>query len=72
MGMATFTEDESIIESEFKQIRQAYEDIRQQYFQDDIKFSYCSMGMSDDYPLAIECGSNIVRVGTGIFGERIY
>jgi uncharacterized pyridoxal phosphate-containing UPF0001 family protein len=30
------------------------------------------MGMSDDYPLAIECGSNIVRVGTGIFGERIY
>ena len=72
MGMATFTEDEAIIESEFKQIRKAFDDIRQQYFQNSDKFSYCSMGMSDDYPLAIECGSNIVRVGTGIFGERIY
>lgn len=72
MGMATFTEDEALIESEFKQIRKAFDDIRQQYFQNNDKFSYCSMGMSDDYPLAIECGSNIVRVGTGIFGERIY
>lgn len=72
MGMATFTDDESLIESEFKQIRKAFDDIKQQYFPEDDKFSYCSMGMSDDYPLAIECGSNIVRVGTGIFGERIY
>ena len=72
MGMATFTDDETIIESEFKQIRKAFDDIRQKYFQNDEKFSYCSMGMSDDYPLAIECGSNIVRVGTGIFGERTY
>jgi pyridoxal phosphate enzyme (YggS family) len=72
MGMATFTDDESLIESEFRQIRKAFDDIKQQYFPEDDKFSYCSMGMSDDYPLAIECGSNIVRVGTGIFGERIY
>ena len=72
MGMATFTEDEGLIELEFKQIRKAFDDIKQQYFLEDKKFSYCSMGMSDDYPLAIECGSNIVRVGTGIFGERIY
>ena len=71
MGMATFTDDESLIESEFRQIRKAFDDIKQQYFPEDDKFSYCSMGMSDDYPLAIECGSNIVRVGTGIFGERI-
>lgn len=72
MGMATFTDDESLIESEFRQIRKAFDDIKQQYFPEDDKFSYCSMGMSDDYLLAIECGSNIVRVGTGIFGERIY
>ena len=72
MGMATFTDDESLIESEFRQIRKAFDDIKQQYFPEDDKFSYCSMGMSDDYPLAIECGSNIVRVGTGIFGESIY
>ena len=72
MGMATFTEDNALIESEFRQIRHVFEYLAQQYFKDNIKFSYCSMGMSDDYLLAIECGSNIVRVGTGIFGERIY
>ena len=72
MGMASFTDDQTQIESEFKQIRKVFDDIKQKYFSDDIKFTYCSMGMSDDYPLAIECGSNIVRVGTGIFGERIY
>ena len=72
MGMATFTDDEELIESEFKTIRQEFEKIKQQYFPDDEKFTYCSMGMSDDYMIAIGCGSNIVRVGTGIFGERIY
>ncbi len=72
MGMATYTDDEKQIESEFKTIRQEFEKIKQQYFPDDEKFTYCSMGMSDDYMIAIGCGSNIVRVGTGIFGERIY
>lgn len=72
MGMATFTDDEKQVELEFKTIRQEFEKIKQQYFLEDEKFSYCSMGMSDDYLLAIENGSNIVRVGTGIFGERIY
>ncbi|MBO5721315.1 MAG: YggS family pyridoxal phosphate-dependent enzyme [Bacteroidales bacterium] len=72
MGMATYTDDEELIESEFKTIRQEFEKIKRQYFPENEKFSYCSMGMSDDYPLAIACGSNIVRVGTGIFGERIY
>ena len=72
MGMATFTEDQELIKSEFKTIRQEFEKIKQQYFSEDEKFSYCSMGMSDDYLIAIEHGSNIVRVGTGIFGERIY
>lgn len=72
MGMATFTDDKELIKSEFKTIRQEFEKIKQQYFSNDEKFSYCSMGMSDDYTIALECGSNIVRVGTGIFGERIY
>lgn len=72
MGMATFTDKEELIKSEFKTIRHEFEKIKQQYFSDDKKFAYCSMGMSDDYTIAIEQGSNIVRVGTGIFGERIY
>ena len=72
MGMATFTDDEKQIESEFRTIRAEFDKIKAEYFQNDDKFSYCSMGMSDDYHLAIENGSNIVRVGSGIFGERIY
>ncbi len=72
MGMATYTDDQEQIVSEFKTIRGEFDKIKQQYFSDDDKFSYCSMGMSDDYLLAIECGSNIIRVGTDIFGERKY
>lgn len=72
MGMATYTDDQEQIAVEFKIIRGEFDKIKQQYFSDDDKFSYCSMGMSDDYLLAIECGSNIIRVGTDIFGERKY
>ena len=70
--MATFTDDEKLIASEFRTIRAEFDKIKDKYFSNNENFSYCSMGMSDDYTLAIENGSNIVRVGTGIFGERNY
>ena len=68
MGMATFTEDESIIRSDFSRIQQVYASAR------DIigpEFSELSIGMSDDYPIAIQYGSTMVRIGSMIFGERV-
>lgn len=73
MGMATFTDDENVIRSDFQRLLD-----RQQTLHDWIGESLnvhpgcneLSMGMSDDYPLAIEMGSTIVRIGSMIFGER--
>lgn len=67
MGMASFVDDESQIREEFGILKQLFDEL----------FSLkpletLSMGMSGDFPLAIECGSNSVRVGSAIFGERNY
>lgn len=67
MGMATFTDDQQQIGSEFMQLRQIFETIKH-YFLPQI--SVISMGMSGDYEIAIECGSNMVRIGSSIFGSR--
>lgn len=72
MGMASYTDDEAQIKEEFVSIRSEFDKVKQKYFANNPKFRYCSMGMSHDYAMAVECGANIVRVGTGIFGERIY
>lgn len=72
MGMATFTEDETEIKREFDSLKQFFNEIKQNYFADRETFREISMGMSHDYPLAIEAGSTLVRVGSKIFGERIY
>lgn len=71
MGMATFTDNETQIKQEFSRLKSTFEDLK------DITTSNCnlqtiSMGMSGDYPLAIECGSTMIRVGSSIFGERNY
>lgn len=71
MGMATFTKDEFIIRNEFKQLKTYYVTIKNTYFRDDGKFREISMGMSNDYKIAVEEGATIVRIGSGIFGERI-
>jgi pyridoxal phosphate enzyme (YggS family) len=64
MGMATLTEDQEQIAKEFNSLHMVY----QQYASNpSLSFEYCSMGMSGDYPLAIKCGSNMVRVGSKIF-----
>lgn len=70
MGMATFTNNENQIKKEFKTLFNYFENIKSRYFQQRSDFSEISMGMTDDYLLAIEEGSTIVRIGSGIFGER--
>jgi pyridoxal phosphate enzyme (YggS family) len=68
MGMATFTEDEKQISEEFKKLK----DIFEKYKAQNRDFKILSMGMSGDYKIAIANGSNMVRVGSAIFGARNY
>lgn len=68
MGMATFTQDTIQIKQEFNSLKHLYDKIASSY----LPISTLSMGMSGDYQLAIECGSNMVRIGSSIFGERNY
>jgi len=70
MGMASFTDDHSLVRKEFKTLRRLFEELRRDYFASDASFSEVSMGMSSDYTLAIEEGSTMVRIGSLIFGER--
>jgi hypothetical protein len=72
MGMATFSSDKNIIESEFKQLKSIFEKLKSNYFVENKSFDQLSMGMSDDFSIAIECGSTMVRIGSSIFGSRIY
>ncbi len=72
MGMATNTGDTGRIQSDFRLIRSTFDTIRNDIAPDLRGFDTVSMGMSDDYPLAIGCGSTLVRIGTGIFGPRQY
>ena len=69
MGMATYTDDVNIIRADFEALAAAKREL-EPLFDDD--FNILSMGMSDDYPIAVECGSTMVRVGSRIFGERTY
>ena len=72
MGMATFTDDESVIRADFAALRDIYDAARSAFFSDSEAFSEFSIGMSDDYRIAIEYGSTMVRIGSMIFGERTY
>ena len=68
MGMATFTSDIEVIDEEFKMIKRIYDNVASI----DPKFRVLSIGMSDDYNIAIENGSTMIRVGSKIFGKRNY
>ena len=68
MGMATFTSDIEVIGEEFKMIKRIYDNV----VSIDPKFRVLSIGMSDDYNIAIKNGSNMIRVGSKIFGKRNY
>ena len=72
MGMATFTDDKNQIRSEFKSLKDLFDELKNTYFTDNTSFKEISMGMSDDYQIAIEEGSTMVRVGSSIFGVRNY
>ncbi len=70
MGMATFTEDETKVKREFDALKVIFDIVKQKNtFGSD--FTILSMGMSGDYQIAIESGSNMIRVGSAIFGERV-
>ncbi|MDO5665102.1 MAG: YggS family pyridoxal phosphate-dependent enzyme [Bacteroidia bacterium] len=70
MGMATYTDDLEQVRSEFRLIKSLFDEFKSQYFSNDDNFKEISMGMSGDYPIAVEEGATIIRVGTLIFGER--
>ena len=72
MGMATFTDDQEQVRGEFRHLHQIFQDLKVQYFAQDPDFKEISMGMSEDYPIAIEEGSTLVRIGSAIFGPRNY
>ena len=69
MGMATFTDDETIVRADFERLAACKRELAE-YFGE--QFDMLSMGMSDDYPIALEYGSTEVRIGSTIFGAREY
>jgi len=70
MGMATFTDNTAQIRQEFKALASTFNTLKQHHLSSVESFQEISMGMSDDYPIAVEEGSTIIRVGSKIFGER--
>ncbi len=72
MGMASLTDDKAIIRAEFKTIKATFDRLKNEIFDGCDYFTEVSMGMSSDYPIAIEEGATIVRIGSSIFGNRNY
>ncbi len=72
MCMASNVSDNVQIAWEFTMARETFQVTKDTYFADDDNFNIRSWGMSHDYPIAVQCGSNMVRVGTSIFGSRQY
>ena len=72
MGMASFTDDVSVVDGEFSRIEQVFRQIKAQWGEGMPAFRELSIGMSGDYMTALRHGATLVRVGTAIFGERDY
>lgn len=72
MMMASYVEDEAQIRQEFRSAHNFFDEVKQRYFAESPYFTQRSWGMSHDYPIAVEEGSTMVRVGTAIFGPRVY
>ncbi|HRY32231.1 MAG TPA: YggS family pyridoxal phosphate-dependent enzyme [Bacteroidales bacterium] len=68
MGMATFTDNPEIVSGEFNDLAALFKELKNKYFRHEPSFCEISMGMTGDYPLAIACGSTMIRLGTAIFG----
>ncbi len=72
MGMATFTYNKDQVKREFAGLKKLFDQTKAKYFADEDSFDTLSMGMSGDFELAIEEGSNMVRIGSLLFGSRNY
>ena len=72
MMMASYVEDEAQIRQEFRTAHNFFDEVKQRYFAESPYFTQRSWGISHDYPIAVEEGSTMVRVGTAIFGPRVY
>ena len=72
MCMASLTDDEQQIANEFDTAHQFFLRAKELYFAQDASFCECSWGMSDDYTIALQHGSTMIRVGSKIFGQRQY
>ena len=72
MGMATNTEDEAVIDADFERIEGLFRRIREEFPQLRETFTELSIGMSQDWPIAVRHGATMVRIGTDIFGPREY
>ncbi len=71
MGMATFTDNQEQVSSEFSTLKNVFEEARKRHFSHSDFFTEISMGMSDDFELAVANGSTMVRIGSSIFGARV-
>jgi len=71
MGIATNTDNEKQVKEEYYELKTFFDGIKQSFFRKDASFDTVSMGMSSDYKIAIEQGSNMVRLGSTIFGQRV-
>jgi len=72
MGMATYTNNREQIRNEFKSLKILFDKVKADFFPTETSFCEISMGMSDDFQIAIEEGSTLVRIGSSIFGHRNY
>jgi len=72
MGMATLTDNRSQIRSEFNRLKEFFTELKKDYLKENDSIKELSMGMSDDYEIAVEEGSTMIRVGSAIFGSRVY
>lgn len=72
MGMATFTDDQEQVRREFHHLHQIFDELKTHFFSQNLDFKELSMGMTEDYPIAIQEGSTLIRIGSAIFGPRNY
>jgi hypothetical protein len=72
MMMASLTDERDQIRREMQTARDFFDEVKAKYFDSDEDFRERSWGMSDDYPIALETGTTMVRIGTAIFGPRVY
>lgn len=70
MGIATNTDDTFLVRQEFSLLHSLFEMLKRDFFADDSDFTILSMGMTHDWEIAVEEGSTMIRIGSGIFGER--